>query len=915
MKKVSLPASRGLNTSSRRVGSGDNGFLISCMNVVPKDGGILQQREGRVNVTGSLNPANLYTRMFYNPTNENVYISSTSGTPGIYEYDGAGNWTALTTAYGATAHIPSKGMDIFQTASGPRMYIPGFSTAILPLGLPRAADIMEGSTTTSLPGWLPIRGQVAYQVCYRITLPDGRVIRGAPSGRFVMRNTSGAVRAVSINVPFSEGLAEYFTLDPNIKIVLEVYRSEAQPPEGPTSEFVDPGAEVMLIQAVDIDSASLSSYYTILDGAEFPTGESLYTNPSQQGAASANNQCPAAFASSNGGCFATLGDITFASNYAPNADLTLTFTRICTNVADPDGRYRGFGYRTFTCGTTSGSTTVTTLPLNASDMAVGMLIVGTGIPADTRIVSISPLGTSIVISNAATVTNAAASLSFRDVITISNDLEYFANDSATNVDGSRLIGISSEAGLEGVYRTCVNIVRMVNISSSVIGATYIGSSDEFSGVINFYMHSRASTICQISSTAYPTVLGLFKTPGTLATPALSPLLQTGKGPDVISFSKEGEPWAWPGFNTLQIPRGATVMGMSSLRDSVFVWTDKGAYLIYGTYDNLGVTAVDVSTTCSSSADALSYMGALMISNTAIARTKAGLTFGAESGVKVMSGNVSNILSSSPEIFGQIFINPADNLVYVPLRYALLVYSMDYNTYTFYSGRCYTGVYSSHDNRMWFSMDTGVFYTELNRNSISYEEGAATNITINSISGNVLTINTNLSATAKKGDLIKQGGNSAVITNVTTTTVTVFALNSITTGAATFQPVVDAYVMYCPVDGGASSLTKHNQYATLVFDGGTLSVEGPAANGEYGYSQTAQPKYVALSVSTNLEDTPVVVEDVMESTNLPHIKRFIFPVSMQRSSTFTPKVTFRGPSPIRLVSLDIDFEPVSQNLAR
>ncbi len=110
--------------------------------------------------------------------------------------------------------------------------------------------------------------------------------------------------------------------------------------------------------------------------------------------------------------------------------------------------------KTFTANTTSGSVTLTSVS-SLTDLFVGQLITGTGIPASTYITAF-PSGSTITMSNAATATNSGVTIS-----------TIYTNKNTLTIPTLRVTAKQSPRApvVIGVYRTQANLETFYRVSS------------------------------------------------------------------------------------------------------------------------------------------------------------------------------------------------------------------------------------------------------------------------------------------------------------------------------------------------------------------------------------------------------------------------------------------------------------------
>lgn len=129
---------------------------------------------------------------------------------------------------------------------------------------------LEGmAETTGSSGWLANNQTVGYRVGWGARDGDGQLMVGAPSGRFLVTNTSGAGRDVLLNTPVPDGI------DPDVHFLL-VWRTVLTVPSGS-----DPGEDMAQVAeyfptAADVAAGSI----TLTDIAAFSNGATAYFSPS-----------------------------------------------------------------------------------------------------------------------------------------------------------------------------------------------------------------------------------------------------------------------------------------------------------------------------------------------------------------------------------------------------------------------------------------------------------------------------------------------------------------------------------------------------------------------------------------------------------------------------------------------------------
>jgi hypothetical protein len=156
-----------------------------------------------------------------------------------------------------------------------------------------------------------------------------------------------------------------------------------------------------------------------------------------------------------------------------------------------------FGYTTKTGTITNGSSVVTGLP-NNTGLRVGMRVVGTGIPANTTIVSIDS-NTQITLSNPAT-SSGTVSLEFQDRITIAG-VDYWAG-SSMNIATNQFKVETSLTPAENIAETSLYLIEVINRSNSnnTVYAYYISGEEDVPGKFLLEERSIGGSAFHVSST-------------------------------------------------------------------------------------------------------------------------------------------------------------------------------------------------------------------------------------------------------------------------------------------------------------------------------------------------------------------------------------------------------------------------------
>lgn len=202
-------------------------------------------------------------------------------------YDNSGAAADYSGTYSPPSGVRMNGVEAqknfyFTTDQGIQVLQNQTGTAARLAGVPRALD--PSYTLTGSSGFLANNYQCAYRVMIERTDLNDNVLRGYPSQRLWVVNAAGASRNTSLTI--------YLNTDINVGDYLNFYRTTQV--SGTSSD--DSGDEMGLIYQHEVTSSNISAgYVTITDNVvDDLRGETLYTSPSQEGIAQANDRPPLA---------------------------------------------------------------------------------------------------------------------------------------------------------------------------------------------------------------------------------------------------------------------------------------------------------------------------------------------------------------------------------------------------------------------------------------------------------------------------------------------------------------------------------------------------------------------------------------------------------------------------------------------
>lgn len=208
------------------------------------------------------------------------------GTTLAYDSDNAGTWSNYSGTYSpptnaARVRSVNASSNFYFTTSAGIKKLDAYNGAVTQAGGLKALD--GTATTTGASGFQTNNTQVAYRIVIGITDANQNKILGAPSQRIIMINSSGGTRDGALVFALPSGITTSH--------VFQIYRSAMS-----SGVAVEPNDELQLIverNPTGAEVSGLSVSYTD-STPESLRGATLYTCPSQEGIAQANEPPPLA---------------------------------------------------------------------------------------------------------------------------------------------------------------------------------------------------------------------------------------------------------------------------------------------------------------------------------------------------------------------------------------------------------------------------------------------------------------------------------------------------------------------------------------------------------------------------------------------------------------------------------------------
>lgn len=719
---------------------------------------------------------------------------------------------------------------------------------------------LDGTT-----GFLLADSAVAYRIVWGYIDENNNLILGAPSQRLVAINDT--MNPVDVEMTWQVPSAittEYF---------YQIYRSNG------TATAADvPSDELQLVLQGNLTSAEITAKeFTVLDITPYALMRAtLYTSPSQEGIANANNEPPLA------------QDMDIFKGFAFYANTTLkqNLSLALISVDSPSFGY----YVDASVGTTDTSPVLTTIA-DTSVLRIGMKCVGTGIPVDTYILSIDS-ATQVTMTNNATAT-ASVSVEFQDRFSIGS-VDYWAGSATTVATNTFLVDVSGTPS-ENIVNTANNLIEVINKSASntTLYAYYTSGVEDLPGQILFEERNVGGTTFVATSTAgssfnpvlpernaitaislaNPTVVtsaahGLTTNDSiyiyqTNSTPALfgfytvtvldantftvpvnvtlagtlgywvsSDLVVSSSNDsrqNRVYISKAGQVEAVPIFTFLDIgSANFPIERVVALRDGIFFFKKDGIYRVSGEdFTSFNISLID------NTVSLLAPESAVPFNNQVFCFTTQGICAVTDSGVQIMSVPIENeLLELSSEQY-TYFTTASFGVAYESARQYLFftvteeddefatqafIYNSLTNTWTKWIMNRVCGVVNSTINKLFMAeTDSGQILIE--RKNYTNDDYADEQYAVNIVSVDSSTQFTLTSATnVAVGMTITQGNRRTMIIAVNQDTEIIEVTNSVgfIAGAAIVFTPIENLVQWAPIDAENPGLLKQFSELTFLF---------------------------------------------------------------------------------------------------
>lgn len=283
MQTLDLKA-KGLWTHPNPLGEVPQGGLLVCSNMVIDREGVIETRRGmkRYGTALTLGAGERPNKLFEYKEKALLHYASTLA----YDSDNAGTWTSYSGTYAAptgAARIRSVRANsnfYFTTSAG----IKKLDAVTGTVGQAGALKALDGTgATTGASGFMSNNTQVAYRIVIGIQDANQNKILGTPSQRIIVINSAGGTRDVALTFALPSGITTSH--------IFQIYRSAMS-----SGVAVEPNDELQLVVERNPSSGEVSALSVSYTDAtpESLRGATLYTSPSQEGIAQANEPPPLA---------------------------------------------------------------------------------------------------------------------------------------------------------------------------------------------------------------------------------------------------------------------------------------------------------------------------------------------------------------------------------------------------------------------------------------------------------------------------------------------------------------------------------------------------------------------------------------------------------------------------------------------
>ena len=531
-------------------------------------------------------------------------------------YDnGSGTFADYSGSYSEPADKKIRAVEAFSnlyltTSTGVKVLSDLSGTAGRLAGVPRALDISYALAGAS--GFLSNGNQCAYRSTIQRTDANSNVMTGYPSQRLWVANSAGGARNVT--------LTTYLPSECSAGDKVYFYRTE---------QFVGTaddisGDEMALIYIFELTSSDIAagqiSFTDIVVDAL--RGATLYTSPSQEGIAQANDRPPLARD------VAEFKDHLFFSNIETKQRLFSTLLSVSQLGIS-------------TTGDTHSNTTLDNVAVT-TNIAIGWKVEGSGIPAGTTVANI--VGSTITLSQSASATASAVAVKFytNRTVTLAGTTYNFGSSEILSGAGSPQVQVSltgvAAADIDVTARSFVKVINR-NTTNSSIYAYYQSGPDDTPGQMLFEERGLGASAFTIQA-SHSSLVTQFSANLPVSPSTTDQCTSTNdRKKNAVAISKKQQGEAVPVLNYLFVGKASKeILRTIALRDSVIVIKEDGVFRIFGeVFSQMTVADIDKTVICSS-ADSV-----VALANQVIMLSNQGVVLISEAGAQVISHDIEPTL--------------------------------------------------------------------------------------------------------------------------------------------------------------------------------------------------------------------------------------------------------------------------------
>lgn len=714
--------------------------------------------------------------------------------------DGAGTFADYSGSFSAPTSYKMRGVQtnsnlMITTSTGVKVLTDVAGTAARNTGAPRGLG-PEYALNAASTGFLDNNYQCAYRVVIQRTDANSNVLVGYPSQRLWVTNSSGNAKNVDLTV--------YLPSECIIGDVIQVYRTEKVSGVSTDSS----GDEAGLVYQYELASGDISAGYISFTDIVVDSliGATIYTAPSQEGIAAANQRPPLA------------KDIALyksAFMFYANTETKqrLAFSLLGTSTLGV----------AITGDTTDTSTTVTNLS-DTSKLYAGMKVTGSGIPSSTTIVSINTGAGTMVISNAATATDTTVALTCvtPHTITLAGTSYSFADTESptTGVIGVSVTGVAA-ADIDLTARSLIKAINRYSSNTSVY-AYYLSGPDDLPGQILVEERSvgGAAFTLQLSDSEIEGIM--FPDPPVSPATTTKSTSSNSIEKNMLYYSKGNQSEHVPLLNKLPVGASNTeILRIAPLRDSMIIIKEEGVFRLTGEDPlSFNVNPLDLTVKCKA------VESVAILANQVFMLSNQGVVAISDTGVQVVSRDIEPKLlplltfsNLATYTYGCAYESDRTYLLSTITESTdsapnqTLVYNVFTRAWTRYTFGFVAAIIEPGVDKLFLAKpaDVDVYRERKDFLDTDYADPELS-ITITAISGREITFT--LSGDApEEGWEISQGGTgiriASFVTNASSYTATVASdpPEAWTTGAATLYPGVGMEIEWAPWTGNEPGILK------------------------------------------------------------------------------------------------------------